>query len=83
MQEKQSHRPLTTLLLAGLLGGMVWLFFSWETNRADLTAAAKAARLRPTGQPQLISIEPLPSPEGQIEGQIGRASCRERVYVLV
>jgi len=42
----------------------VGILFTTKFGRADLLMGAKAAQRVPTGQPQLISVEPIPGMEG-------------------
>ena len=53
------------MTLVGLVAAAGW-FLSVETRRMDLTVASETAVRRPTGEPQLVSVEPLPALEGQI-----------------
>ena len=53
------------LTLLGLVAAAGW-FWSVETRRMGLTVASETAVRRPTGEPQLVSVEPLPAMEGQI-----------------
>ena len=59
----QSRFAAMTLL--GLVAAAGW-FLSVETRRTELTVASETAVRRPTGEPQLVSVEPLPAMEGQI-----------------
>src|ERR1035437_4929513 len=42
----------------------VWLLFAQSARQTDVKRAARHALLRPTGDPQLISAEPMPMAEG-------------------
>ena len=43
-----------------------WILYSGEAQRPDLRAASQAVLRKATGQPQLISVEPLPVMDGDI-----------------
>src|SRR3972149_6366797 len=49
-----------------VLASATWVLFSNEASRSELAAASRSALRRPTGFPQLVRVEPLPSMEGQM-----------------
>ena len=66
MGPKRSMTSRITLAAAvsAMLLVAVWLLFARATRQADVKHAAAHALLRPTGEPQLISVEPMPMAEG-------------------
>lgn len=53
-------------LLLLVIAGAAWILFVGEAKRPELSAASQAALRRPTGYPQLVSVEPLPVADGQM-----------------
>ncbi|MCH8268058.1 MAG: hypothetical protein IH846_11105 [Acidobacteria bacterium] len=43
-----------------------WVLFAGQAKRLEWTAASEAALRKPTGYPQLISVEPFPGMDGQM-----------------
>lgn len=64
MTEGLRNGTLAVLLVGiSLAAGTLSL---WNSDQLDWKAASQAAQRKPTGAPQLIAIEPLPSPEGEM-----------------
>jgi DNA-binding beta-propeller fold protein YncE len=49
------------------MGAALWLLSWGEIQRAELASASVVAWRRPTGEPQLVSVEPLPAEEQMCE----------------
>src|SRR5262249_30345213 len=63
-----SHsRSARTIIALGLLlaGAVVVLICTSRTGQSDLTLASEMALRKPAGAPQLVSVEPLPSADGE------------------
>ena len=43
-----------------------WVLFTGEAKRPELSAASQAALRNPTGYPQLVSVAPLPTMDGEM-----------------
>src|ERR1035437_10350479 len=67
MGPQRSMRTSITLTAAvsAMVLAAVWLLFAQAARQADVKRAAQHAQLRPTGEPQLISIEQMPMVEGE------------------
>ena len=50
-----------SILVALLLAAAAGVLFTEQAREGDLAAGAKAAQRKPTGQPQLVSVESIPS----------------------
>ena len=59
-------RGSVVALACFVVAGAVWLLFSGEAKQSELAATSQAARRGPTGSPQLVSIEPLPTISGEM-----------------
>ena len=73
---------------AGLEAGVVWRGAGLGAGRLWLGADLGAGLGRLGGRPALVGCRPRGRPRpgwrpACLSSQIGRASCRERVYVLV
>ena len=70
LQVMQASRLLRNFSLTALsflvLAVAAWVFFSGEAHQREWSAASQAALRRPAGYPQLVSVEPLPSMDGQM-----------------
>jgi len=56
------------VFVSALLGAGAWMLVTGDIARSGLKESAQLAQLRPTGQPQLVSVEPIPgtSPDGEM-----------------
>lgn len=61
-QLRRSNWQILILAVLGAVGG--WISFGGRPGRPEVAASSQAALRRPTGYPQLVSIEPLPAMEG-------------------
>ena len=61
----QARKGWGALLLL-VVAGAACILFVGEAKRPELSAASQAALRRPTGYPQLVSVEPLPVADGQM-----------------
>ena len=66
MGPKRKMTSKITLAAAGsaIVLAAVWLLFAQAARQTDVKRAAAHAQFRPTGEPQLISVEPMPMAEG-------------------
>ena len=72
------------VLVSFLVGVGVWVLLAGEAVQPRLRASARLAELRPTGSPQLVSIEPLP--EMEVNGEMCQwvpASSQTRLMALL
>ena len=53
-------------LMCFVIGVAAWVLFTGEAKRPELSAASKAALRNPTGYPQLVSVAPLPTMDGEM-----------------
>lgn len=78
---------IAVVLISILAGAGMWMLLAGGTGRGDLKDSSQLALLRPTGQPQLVSVEPLP--ETGAEGDMCEwaewvpASSPERLVALL
>lgn len=54
------------LLLVGMASVAVWMLFWGESKQSQLSAASQVALQKPTGYPQLVSVDPLTTAEGEM-----------------
>lgn len=76
LSQSQIRRPYkgqATLLISVLAGIALWVLFSAEARQRQgdppgrpYKISRRVGELRPTGSPQLISIEPLPQSDGEM-----------------
>ncbi len=59
-------RPTTVLLAAALIAAAGWVLVGGRVSIGELTAVSQTALRRPTGQPQLLSVQPLPQMAGEM-----------------
>lgn len=70
------------VLICATLAAAAWTLFSQEASQSELTSASRAVWRSPTGSPQLVSVEPLPSVEGKMCEWLP-ASSQERLIAAV
>lgn len=61
----QARKGWGAMLLL-VVAGAAWILFLGEAKQPEWRAASQAALRRPTGSPQLVSIEPLPMMDGEM-----------------
>jgi len=61
----QARRGVVVLICL-VIGVAAWVLFTGEAKRPALNAASEAALRNPTGYPQLVSVTPLPTMDGQM-----------------
>ncbi len=59
----QARKGWGALLLL-VVAGAAWILFVGEAKQPEWRAASQAALRKATGQPQLVSVEPLPVMDG-------------------
>ncbi|OFV95759.1 MAG: hypothetical protein A3H28_00745 [Acidobacteria bacterium RIFCSPLOWO2_02_FULL_61_28] len=67
MKSKQWRGRWGALLLAGTVSVGVWMIVSGPAPRGGMQAASEAALRSPSGEAQLVSVEPLPALEGEMK----------------
>ena len=53
-------------LMCFVIGVAAWVLFTGEAKRPELSAASQTALRNPTGYPQLVSVAPLPTMDGEM-----------------
>ena len=66
MREALRFRWLSGIALVCLVGVAMWVLVPGDEGNINWRAASEAALRRPTGRPQLVSMEPLPILEGEM-----------------
>ena len=61
----QTRKGWGALLLL-VVAGAAWVLFAGEAKQPEWRAASQAALRKATGQPQLVSVEPLPMMDGDL-----------------
>ena len=78
---------MSLLVVASVVfGATAWVMISGGAERQSVRTSSQLARMRPTGEAQLISVEPLPPPEVTGEGdmcQWAPASSPERLVAIL
>ncbi len=64
MRGKRSHSWQWVVVLAGLAVTSTWVLVP-GSNFSATNVGSLAARVRPTGEPQLIGVQPLPATDGE------------------
>ena len=61
----QARKGWGAMLLL-VVAGAAWILFVGEAKHPELRVASQAALRKATGQPQLVSVEPLPAVDGEM-----------------
>lgn len=76
-------RRVSVIAILAMVGALAaWMLYAGEPERSGLGDASQAALRRPTGQPQLVSIEPFPMMDGQMCQWVPASGSPHRLAAL-